>query len=245
MSSTVKMFAPEGKVLASSDSWEIQTGANPTISRQRAQALGSDGDEIAAAQYGAQIQYSEHGVAKISTGSFTIPAGGAIVNGAHVDSVDVSYSQTDFPSIDVSSHQHASVAGVAAIHGTCRTYTSTVVLPARAIGVPTTLDDTDGNTIFEMPSGCGMRSLKYSLKVNHVDEPGSAGDHLAAENYDGTETLTLEFTGDVAIADLNIDTTNWMLPESSGLSSGNTSATTTSVTLVRHIAHDTPASSES
>lgn len=239
VSSIVKFFAPVAKVISGLASWELQTGANPSLTRQRAQALGSDGDEIASVQYGAQIAYSETGIAKVTTGNLAIPRAGQVVNGCHIDSIEVRYGQTSIPQLSINSHQHATVAGVAQTHDECRSYAGTVVLPARAIGVPTTLSDNADtpNTIFTLPAGCGMRSLTYSLSLNHVDEPDSAGDHLAGDNYDGVETLTLEFTGAIVISELDIDTTNWKLPDSDADSASNTGATTKTITLTRHLKH--------
>ena len=61
--SHVEFFAPRAVIAALAD-WELQTGGNPTLTRQRAQALKSNGDQMHAVQYGAQIAYSETFAAK-------------------------------------------------------------------------------------------------------------------------------------------------------------------------------------
>jgi len=244
--SKVEFFKPQKVVSAgvgALSDWEIQTGGNPSLSRQRSQALNENGDELNAVQYGAKVSYSESFTAKtIATTqqktSLDVPAAGAVMSGAHVDSVDVSYSQTAAPSMSVASHKHAAVDGTPSNHDVCRVYTPTVVFPIRAIGVPTTLKDKSNNTIFSTPAGIGIKSIKYGLKVTHVDENDNEGGHLAGQNRDGVETMTLEFTGKVVTSELAIHN-SWMLPESDGDSMGNTQSTTKSITISKHIPYDT------
>lgn len=239
MASKVVFFNPDS-VIGTLDDWEIQEGANPSVSRQRAQALKADGDELASVQYGAQVAYSMNYAARTVTGDkgLSVPSVGKILNGRHVDSVEVSYSQTSFPTLAVSAHAHAAVDGTEEEHDACRVYAPGVVLPARAIGVPSTLKDAEGNTVFTCPEGVGMRSLTYSLATNHTDEANGDGGHLAGQNHDGTETLTLEFTGEVDVADLAVHAA-WKLPDSYSRTRTNSGAHTTSVTISRHIAYST------
>ena len=231
MSKSVVFFAPDSAI-GNLEGWEIQSGSNPSISRQRAQALGANGDEIASAQYGAQIAYSMNYKAKVFEGTLTIPKAGAVVNGTHIDSVELAYSQTDYPSLSVSAHSHAKLDGTPKSHDTCRTYSPSLAFPARAIGIPSALTGA-----FTCPEGVGIRALSYTLTCNHVDEMDGEGEQLAGDNYDGSETLTIEFTGEVSAAELNIGN-GWMLPESEAITRGNTQAHTTSITLTRHIACD-------
>lgn len=240
MASKVMFFNPDSVIGELAD-WEIQEGSNPNVTRQRAQELKANGDELQSVQYGAQVAYSMNYKCKKVTGdALVIPAPGAIKNGKHVDSVEVSYSQTDFPTLAVAAHAHAALDGTPEGHDECRVYTPGVVLPPRAIGVPSTLKDSAGKTIFTCPEGVGMRSITYSLAINHIDEPNGDGGHLAGQNHDGTETLALEFTGEIDIADLAIDPA-WKLPDTEGKTRTNAGAHTTSVTLTRHIGYDTEA----
>lgn len=239
MASNVIFFNPDSVIGALAD-WEVQEGSNPSVTRQRAQELKANGDELQSVQYGVRIAYSISYKAKKVSGDtgLIVPSVGKIMEGKHVDSVDVGYSQTDFPTLSVAAHAHAAVDGTEETHDDCRVYVGTVVLPPRAIGVPSTLKDTEGQTIFTCPDGVGMRSLSCSLSVNHIDEPDGEGGHLAGQNHDGTETLTLEFTGEVDVADLHIDSA-WKLPDTSTLGRTNTGAHTTSVTITRHIPYST------
>lgn len=245
--SKVEFFKP-GAIIAALADWELQTGGNPTLTRQRSQTLKSNGDQLNVVQYGAQIAYTENFTAKtvVETTSKTelaIPGAGEISNGAHIDSVQVAYTQTAAPTLAVSSHKHAAIDGTPTNHDPCRVYTGTVVLPIRAIGVPSTLEDKDGNTIFTVPLGIGMKSLTYGLQPTHQDEADGDGGHLAGQNRDGVETLTIEFTGKVAVAELSIDG-SWMLPDSDADGQGNTVATTKSITITKHIAFDEDATPE-
>ena len=234
--SKIKFFSPV-EVTGPHTGWELQTGGNPSLARQRASVLKSDGDELAAVQYGAQYSYTENYTASAFSGNMTVPNVGAVKNGAHVDSVSVAYSQTAAPTLAVNSHKHATVDGTAIEHDACREYEPSIILPARAIGVPVTLKKKAGDTaVFTLPEGVGIRSLSYQLQCTHVDENDGNGDHLAGDNYDGVETLTIEFTGEVDVADLNLDA-DWMKPDSFAHTNGNTQATTTSMTLTHHVAH--------
>ena len=237
MASKVVFFSPDSVIGKLAD-WEIQSGSNPSLSRQRAQALKDNGDEMKAVQFGAQYSYQMNYKAKTLTGdALTVPGAGEIINGVHVDTITVSYSQQDFPALEVAAHAHAKVDGTQEDHDACRVYTGTVVLPPRPIGIPLTLKEKTGGTVFTCPEGVGMRSLVYALATNHIDEPDGDGNHLAGQNHDGTETLTLEFTGEVDVDDLEIGS-GWMLPDSDNKGRSNTGVHTTSITITKHIGYD-------
>lgn len=240
--SKIEFFKPSHATGTWAD-WELQTGSNPTLSRQRSQTLKENGDELQSVQYGAQIAHTENFKAKRVTGAaYTIPLAGEIKEGAHVDSVEVSYTQTEAPTMNVSSHRHATVEGVAQAHDLCRVYENTVQLPARAIGVPSVLKfKASGGTeknVFTLPAGIGMRSIGYTLAATHVDEADGDGNHLAGQNHDGVETLNIEFTGKVVIDELAIDA-EWKLPDNDADGQSNTGATTKSITLTKHVGYST------
>ena len=213
--------------------WEIQTD-QITTSRQRAQALGADGDEIASQTFDPKATISIPFVATAANAA--IPKGGAIIGGFHIDTITVNFSNTAFVTMTLAGHKHGS-----SNHPACRTYTgslttignSTFGCPAAPLG-------------FVIPTGAGVRSYTYTLSVNHVDELGSQGNFLAGENYDGTETAEVELCdiGDVS-ADSTIPADSderaarpWTLV-TNGHNRGNTQAETSSGTVERHIKHDT------
>lgn len=199
--------------------WEIQT-VNPTTQRQRAQALGKDGDEIASKTYDHRTTASATFVATADNAE--IPKAGAIVGGYHIDTITVNFTNTDYVHMTVQGHKHGTAA-----HATCRTYTGSLTTIGTKFGCPATLEG------LAIPAGAGVRSYTYTLTCNHVDELGRQGDFLAADNYDGSETAECELceTGDIAAAE------GWDLV-TDGHTRGNTQAETATATAERHIAHD-------
>ena len=218
--------------------WEPQTGGNATVTEQRASALGRDGDEIRYKGYDRKQAVSCSYVSTEDSGSLTIPSVGGLLNGYLVESVQVAYSNTGFATMTVSGHKH--------IDGNpdkdTRTYSPSLTLPATDLGAPLKVTGSDGSTVvFSLTerAAFSVRSLQYQLQTNHVDESKADGSHLAGDNYDGTETLTLEFSGSGTLGtDFTVDSTDWHV-DSNGVSESNTGMTTQSVTLTRHVAHDT------
>lgn len=234
MAGTVKFFDTTDPF--SLADWEIQTGPNPNRTKQRAQALTKDGDEFAHAQYGTADSGTFTYVAKKFTGFLAVPAVGTVTGGYHIDNWTVAYTQTGFPTLSINAHKHVDGAADA----NCRVYNPSFKVPARSIGVPSVIPaaDDEADPIFELDSGAvvGMRGLSLALSVNHVDEMDASGGHLAGDNYDGTETLSAEFTGDVdPSTDYDLDSA-WT-DDSFSKSNGNTQATTTSLTATHHVAH--------
>ena len=208
--------------------WEDQTD-NPTTSRQRAQALGADGDEIAAKTYDARTNVTGEYVA--TADSAAIPKAGEIKNGYHIDSIQVRYANNDFVKMTLQGHKHVGENVVSHAVNSCRTYTGSLQTIGTKFGCP------DAPVGVSIPSGAGVRSVNYSLSCNHVDELGSQGDFLAGDNYDGSETVEVELcdTGNITAAQ------GWDLVND-GHTRGNTQAETSSATVEKHIAHDSAGS---
>ncbi len=201
--------------------WEVQDD-NPTTTQTRAQALGSDGDEIAKRLHDAKTTVTANYTLKNATGC-KIPKFGEILGGYHVDSVTITFGNTAFVTMSLTGHKHGASA-----HPACRTYTGSLAQIASNFGCPSSVV---GMTL---PANAGVRSMTYNLQGNHQDELGSAGDFLAADNYDGYETVDCELcdSGTISAA------AGWDLTSvSNGFS--NTAATTASATVEKHIAHST------
>ena len=216
--------------------WEVQTGPNPNRTKQRAQALTKDGDEFARAQFGTSESGTLTYVAKKFTGFMTMPPAGLVANGWHLDNWTVRYNQRGFPTLSVNAHKHIDGAADA----DCRLYYASFKVPARSIGVPSAIPsvDSEADPVFELDSEAtiGLRDLSLALACNHVDESNGDGGHLAGDNYDGTETLTVDFTGEVdPSADFALNDA-WT-DDSLNRSQGNTQATTQSLTATHHVAH--------
>lgn len=208
--------------------WEVQSGPNPSVEKQRASALGQNGDEIAFAQYGEKESGTCEYIAKSATGNLSVPNVGMTMDGYHIDSVQVSYSQTEWPKLSISWHKHND----GNVDSGCREYAPSVTFPARAIGVPSSL-----GSAFSITPGTsvGMRSVQYQLQCNHVEEMNGDGGNLAGDNYDGSETLTVEFTGNVSQGAWTLGS-DWT-DDTFAKSMGNTSATTSTLTATHHLEH--------
>lgn len=203
--------------------WSVQN-ENPTTANTRAQALGQTGLEIASRTHDSRTNVSATYVATVATAA--IPRVGQVLNGYHVDSVQVTYSNTAFAQMTLTGHKHVDVSG--------QTHGVKGKVPRQFAGSLTTV-----GTLFGCPSaplgvaiptGAGVRSMTYNLSVNHVDELGSEGKWLNGDNYDPTETVEVELcdTGVITAA------TGWDLT-SAGNTRGNTAAETSTATVEKHI----------
>lgn len=218
--------------------WEVQNGPNPNRTKTRAGALTKDGDEFHHAQCGANDAGTITYTAKKFTGFLTVPAAGAVADGWHIDSGSVTYNQKGFPTLTLNVHKHVDGNEDA----NCRTYVPSFKVPAVAIGIPTSipLATAQGQVtdVFKLSTSAvvGIRGMSLAWGCNHVDEDDNKGDHFAGDNYDGNETLNVEFTGEVDPEEdytLHADWTDDNLARNGG----NTVASTTSLTATHHIPH--------
>lgn len=224
MASTVAFFNPVSP-FGTLTGWEVQ-GDTPSTSVQRAQSLGADGDEIASRTFDSKETVSANYVVDSSAASVAIPKAGAVIGGYHVDSVSIQFTQNDFVKMTVSGHKHGGNSHAA---GSCRMYTGTLdTVPVR-FGCP----DADDIVGLVVPADCGVRSYTYTVSCQHVDEPGSSGNWLAGDNYDGVETAEIELcdTADVAAA------SGWTLTAKSKPRT-NTGAQSSSGSAEHHLQHD-------
>ena len=228
MSSTTAFFNPAVPFTNDLKGWEIQDD-DPTISKQRGQALGKDGDEIASKTHDEKETVTLNFVAKETTAK--IPSVGVVESGYHIDSASVKFVQNDYVKMTLTCHKHLGT-GVTS-HGTlCRTYTPS--WGANGIGIIWGCPDAeDIDDVVVIPSGAGVRSFTYTIQCNHVDESGSQGDFLAGDNYDGSEQAEVEIcdTGTITAA------SGWDLMQK-GSPKGNTVAQAGRATLEHHLAHD-------
>jgi hypothetical protein len=232
-----KFFSPVD-VFGGFSGWVIQTGGNPSTQTGRASELGDDGDEIASEGFDPKTSVSCVYGPIAYTGNLTVPKIGQIKSDYHVDSVVIAYNQQGFPTMTVTGHKHDAGSPDA----DCRTYTPTVVLPARKIGIPSALVDTATPTpadVFKLAVAAevGMKGMTYTLSCTHVDEPDGDGGHLAGDNHDGVEKIDVEMSGEADPDEYTVGT-GWFVETNASGNQGNTSKTTRSVSFVKHIAHD-------
>ena len=237
----IKFFDPTSEFGAFAD-WEQQTGSNPNTTEQRASMLGQHGDEIRWKGYGKQTALTATFGAIKKNGDLIVPNVGTVVGGVHIDSLSVAYTNTGFPVMTLNGHRHN--AGNA--HTECRLYRAGVKLPSQ-FGCPREIleDVPSTKNVFALTTNAevDVRSVTYTLTCNHVDEANKDGGHLAGDNYDGSETLAVELTGDADAGEYEFDGDNWQLT-GDNRTNGNTVATTSSITLTRHVAHDTSTTEE-
>lgn len=220
---------PEGLLDAM---WEIQT-ANPSTASERAAALGTDGDEAASLLYGERETLAINAKATAATGTaLVLPKVGQVVGGYHIDSVTLNYNATDWPTIDISCHKHALGESHDAAH---RTYSVPAAIAATltgGLGVPA------GAAGLSMGSlAGGITTLSLALTANHVEAPyvGNPPEIPASDDHDGVLTITAEVIGDTAptVAEgMAYDKTE------SAKTAGNSTNDSTSITYIKHLAHD-------
>lgn len=202
--------------------WTPQTGGTKNVTKQYATVLDEEGNFAAGQNYDEKEEMSC--TYKAGASGATIPSVGDILNGYHVDSVSVTFSQNDFVQMTVTGHKHTGTG--AAVDSGCRKYAPSIGTVG-GFGCPSSIGPF---TLGEQ--AVGIRSIQYSLQTNHVDELDGAGKHFKGDNYDGTETLSIELTGEGTFAESG----DWHL-DSNGVNKGNTVATTSSASFTKHISH--------
>ena len=228
---TVAFFNPTCPISVGSD-WDFQTSGPKQTASNYVNELGADGDEIANGTHGKKTSWSWTFVNNLSTGTISIPKGGLVSAGWHIDSIQIVWDRQQIkPKLTVNAHMHDDGTNHAA--NGCRTYSASVSIAAVAFGVPGDL----GGVALASGSAVDFRSATYTLAVTHIAEPGRDGTQLAGDNHDGVETLAVEFTGDATADDYEIET-GWTNDQKTTTPS-NTAATTTSLNLIHHVAHDT------
>ena len=227
---TVEFFNPTCPITVGTD-WDFQTCGPKQTATNYANELGQHGDELCHATHGKKTSWSWTFVNNKSSDAITIPMAGLVSAGWHVDSIQISWGRDQIkPKMTVNAHMHED--GTNHAENSCRTYTATVAIDAVAFGVPADL----GAVALATGATVDFRSATYTLQVNHIDEPGRDGTQLAGENHDGTETFSVEFTGDATADDYEIED-GWTNDQKTTTPS-NTAATTTSLNLIHHIAND-------
>ncbi len=232
---TVEFFGTESLTAPSLDtSWTFQNGGAIARTRTRAGELGRTGDEFLSALYGDKSATSFTYVFKqpqTPVSHYVWPKIGAVLSGWHVDGFSCVWSR-DRPAavLTLNCHRHGSSP-----HDAGRTYTPSLaaVAPA-AFGVPADFGDAFA---LDEEAVVDLRSATYAVQANHVDEDKRDGTHLRGDNYDCSETLSVDLTGAATSDDYE---TSWDMP-SDTVTPSNTGATTTSLSFEHHVAHDTDA----
>lgn len=218
-------FAPTGLLLPAGSGWIIQNNA-PGKGSQRASGIGATGDEVANALYDTRETLTE--TYKLFAGTGTLPVLGTVVSGSlwHIDSVRVSLSATDWPTMTITAHKHTDGVG----HASMETYKPSISAPAAAWGVP---EAPFGITVGTLTT-VGVSSAEYNFSVTHVDELAGDGKQLGGQNRDGVETLSVTYVGTATPAPPSAD---WDEMET-GTNASNEAASGGSASWEHHVAAD-------
>ena len=227
---TVEFFNPTCPITVGAD-WDFQTSGPKRTAANYANELGQGGDELRYATHGKRTTWEWTFVNNLDTGTISIPKSGLVSGGWHIDSIRIQWGRDQIkPKMTVSAHRHEDGTNHAA--NGCRTYSASVEIDAVAFGLPADL----GAVALASGAVVDFRSATYTLQATHIDEAGRDGTQLAGENHDGVETLEVEFTGDATADDYEIED-GWTNDQRTTTPS-NTGATTTSLNLIHHVAHD-------
>jgi len=247
MASATGFFAPTDILalntlltLTGTDQWLIQSN-NPTTSQDIVKGLNGTGDVSASQAINKTVRRTLVYECQKASGVLTLPKVGYVTSlGWHIDSLKVDYS-VGWPKLTVTVHKHDGATG-SHTTGDCRTYTTTLALPA-GFGIPEKIDDLTTPTAvtkFELAAEVldvvSLRSLSYGISATHLDEPGKTGDWHKGENRAGIETLDVEFIGIPDDGDLTIGT-EWKKPSDSE-NDTNQSATNRRLSLTNDILKD-------
>ena len=231
---TINFFASSQAISLSG--WTLQTEENKSFEYAYHNELGANGNEIASTTVPGAIRTSWMYVHDGTSGNLTIPNAGAVIGSSstlwHVDELRITWNREQMrPKLTVSGHRH--MGGGTHAAGSCRQYAASITVATTTFGVPANL----GAVTLAQGAAVDFRSATYTLRCNHEDETGKNGRWLAGDNYDGAETLEVEFTGSATTDDYSI-TTGWSLTGQNS-SAPNTGVSTTSLTLTHHVSHVT------
>ena len=217
--------------------WELQkTNPRRTVLDYLNEFKG-DGDELMHASPGSKTSGSWEYILTLAPRTevvIPIPNVGQISSGGmHLDELTISWGNQQIkPKMTVSAHAHG--VGTPHASGDCRQYAASVEIPVVIFGIPDDLGAVklaDGAVV-------DFRSATYKLSCSHIDEPNRTGGQLAGNNYDGVETLEVQFTGNITSDDYEI-AQGWSFTDR-GIEPSNVGATVSSISLVHHVAHVVP-----
>lgn len=208
---------------AAQSQWTPQADSS-TTTRQRATALDATGNETASALHNTLTTRTLTLVSTQAEGFLALPAIGAIIDtdslSWHLDSLTLALTPADWPTLTLTLHTHAPRR-----HTPCRTFAPTLKIPAGR-GIPPAPAGFSATDL-----GTGITAFTYHCQTTHVDATDGAGDHLAADNHRGLETVSLTLTGD---SDLTAP------PAWDRTQLGQTAANTTHNTLTATYLHPAP-----
>ena len=203
----------------------IPQSTTATVSQAHAEMIKADGDY--------QKFSSVFDVLTSVTGNYTFSADtglgtalsafcGSVSNSYMITSVRVDTVNTEFPTIVVTGHQH-----------TNNTHTSgnAYAIPADMIAI---LTGAYGAYDFGGLSGATIACIRssYEIRLEHIDQADSTGNHWVGTNVKGLEELSQEFSGNIASPPV---ISGWTV-ETSDLNDSSEEHDTSSVSAIRIVA---------
>lgn len=172
-------------------SW-IRNGSTPDNGKQRAQALGATGQEVAHQLYDSTDSVTEVFVAK-DVVDLSVPDLGAVVDDYVITTIRIETSNTDFAKLTLTGHKHADgTPGYTAAtgYGALVTAAFGALVLAGSTGASGTLN-----------------SSSIEATCQHAEAKGATGDTIAGENYNGMQTCTQVYI-DGGVMDTTWDVTS-------------------------------------
>lgn len=159
------------------------TSASVTVEKQRANAIGEIGNEVASQLYSEQTNVTASFVAAALTAP-TIPATlGAVVNGYILTSIQVSTDREGFATMTLTGHNHTANA-----HTTGEKSVAHGITLTSGFGAQDFMGGTPG-------SNASVKGGSITIECQHADENDNAGEHLVGENYTPMITAETEWVG--------------------------------------------------
>jgi hypothetical protein len=164
-------------------SW-VRQSSTPANEKQRANALGATGQEVASTLYDSTDNVSESWVAK-DVVDLAIPDLGSVVDDYVITSIKLGTSNTGYATLEMTGHKHTD--GTPGM--TCATGGAALI--TAAFGALTLGCSTSGV----------LNSSTIEYTCQHAEAKGATGDNVAGENYDAKQVVTLVYIdGGVASA---------------------------------------------
>jgi len=178
------------------------SGADTQLTRAAAQ--GGNGDEVVSALHDSKVSVTCPYLYKAASGNIAVTSLyiGKVSGGYHIDGFQVAYSNTGWPMVTVTGHNHTANphvdVGMVEIK-------PVLTLPA-GFGCADLFADTGA------ASSCV--SANYTLSATHKDVQGKVGNHLAGDNMNGQEVITATYYGVPTLATTGYDVTSTNLTDS-------------------------------
>lgn len=222
--------------LSGNNVWDVQTDSK-TKQSDRAAAPKSNGDEKCWHPHNTRENHTLTYECEQESGYLAVPNVGAVLNGYHVDSVKVSWSNASWPTLDITCHKHTDGTG-SHVDGAMNQFKADVRLPA-GFGCPVMLDDftipdAAVQVSLDESKGDAIASVTFELGCTHTDDTGSVGNWKSGENRDGVETITFNFLGQPDVDALAVNENAWHLGSGTA-SDTNQAGNTAAITLTRHV----------